>query len=60
MFTNSAGAKITQKVIQAEKLFTSEFENPLKDLLIAAENASIRARQEVIESTETIVSKIRL
>lgn len=31
-----------------------------KDLLIAAENASIRARQEVIESTETIVSKIRL
>ena len=31
-----------------------------KDLLVAAENASVRARQELLDSTETIVSKIRL
>lgn len=31
MFTNSAAAKITNQLISVQELFTSEFENPLKE-----------------------------
>jgi hypothetical protein len=46
MFTNSAGAKITQKVIQVEELFTSEFENPLKEKIKEVFDANFDSKLE--------------